>query len=123
MKTKSAKAKGRKLQQWVTQEISSITGIKAGKDCDIESRTMGISGPDIILRNAAWEMFPFSVECKNQERLNIREAIKQAKDNEIKGTNWLLVTKRNRECPIVHLDAEVFFEIMANYIDYVWKVN
>jgi hypothetical protein len=121
MKTKSAKAKGRSLQNWTCKMVSAITGIKHGKDEDIEPRIMGCSGVDVILRNAAFEMFPFSIECKNQQRLNVHEAIKQAKANQIKGTDWLLITKRNRERPNVTLDAEAFFDIYGSIIDHTWK--
>ena len=67
MKTQSAKAKGRKLQQWVRDQI--IEQLEVHPE-DIESRSMGAGGEDLIMARAARQKFPFSVECKNVEKLN-----------------------------------------------------
>ena len=41
---------------------------------DIESRSMGAGGEDLIMARAAREKFPFSIECKNVEKcFEIRE--------------------------------------------------
>ena len=71
MKTQSAKAKGRKLQQWVRDQI--IEQLEVHPE-DIESRSMGAGGEDLIMARAARQKFPFSVECKNVEKLNVWEA-------------------------------------------------
>ena len=71
MKTQSAKAKGRRFQQWVRDKLVESLGIHPE---DIESRSMGAGGEDLIMARAAREKFPYSVECKNQERLNLWEA-------------------------------------------------
>ena len=68
MKTQSAKAKGRKLQQWVRDQI--IEQLEVHPE-DIESRSMGAGGEDLIMARAAREKFPFSVECKNVEKLSL----------------------------------------------------
>ena len=112
MKTASGKAKGRRLQQWVAQQISKLTGLKSGKDSDIVSREMGQSGTDVRLSEKAKILFPFSVECKNVEKLNVWKTIKQARDNQIENTDWLVIAKRNHERPIAIMDAERFFEIL-----------
>ena len=65
MKTQSAKAKGRKLQQWVRDQI--IEQLEVHPE-DIESRSMGAGGEDLIMARAARQKFPFSVECKNVEK-------------------------------------------------------
>ena len=75
MKTQSAKAKGRKLQQWVRDQI--IEQLEVHPE-DIESRSMGAGGEDLIMARAARQKFPFSVECKNVEKLNVWEAYEQA---------------------------------------------
>ena len=46
MKTSSAKAKGRKLQQWFANVLVETLGLDSE---DIESRPMGSQGEDIIL--------------------------------------------------------------------------
>lgn len=112
MKTASAKAKGRNLQNWVCQKISDLTGFAWGKDELIASREMGQTGTDVRLVGEAQERFPFSVECKNQETWSIPAWIKQAKENQKEGTDWLLVCKRNRMAPIVVMDAEQFFMLL-----------
>jgi hypothetical protein len=112
----SRKAKGRRLQQYIANKISEITGIPWGQDELISSREMGQGGTDVRLIGKARELFPFSVECKSQEKWSIHAWIKQAKDNIIEGTDWILFSKRNREKPTVTLDADVLFEIYGELI-------
>ena len=112
IKPSSAKAKGRSLQQWVCQKISELLGIPWGKDELIASREMGQSGTDVRLLGEAQKRFPYSVECKNQERWSILNWVEQARKNQKDGTDWLLVVKKNRVDPIVIMDATRFFEIL-----------
>ena len=104
MKTQSAKAKGRKLQQWVRDQI--IEQLEVHPE-DIESRSMGAGGEDLIMARAAREKFPMSVECKNQEKVNIWESYKQAEENS-KDYEPVVVIKRNNSKPLVLVDAEYF---------------
>jgi hypothetical protein len=113
IKTSSAKAKGRSLQQWTCQKISELLGIPWGKDESIASREMGQPGTDIRLVGEAQERFPFSVECKWQESWSVLAWIKQAQENQKAGTDWLLVMKKNRIKPVVVIDAERFFELLG----------
>ena len=39
---------------------------------------MGAGGEDLIMARDARQKFPFSIECKNQEKLNVYEAYAQA---------------------------------------------
>ena len=71
MKTSSAKAKGRKLQQWFRNVL--IEELKIHEE-DIESRSMGAGGEDLIMARAAREKCPYSIECKKQEKVNVWEA-------------------------------------------------
>jgi|TARA_R110000824_G_scaffold84786_3_gene211218 hypothetical protein len=107
MKTQSAKAKGRKLQQWVRDKLIDLLSIH---EEDIESRSMGASGEDLIMAQSARQKFPFSIECKNQERLNIWTSYKQAQENCGKYEPILFV-KRNNHKPLVIVDAEKFISI------------
>ena len=120
IKTSSAKAKGRRLQQWIAKRISDITGLPYGKDEVIESREMGQSGVDVKLYGDAKEMFPFSVEAKAQETWSIPAWIKQAKDNQLKDTDWLLFATKNHFDKVVIMDADVFFDIYEQYIEFVF---
>ena len=72
MKTQSAKAKGRRLQQWFRDLLVSKLGIHKE---DIESRSMGAGGEDLIMARSARQKFPYSIECKNQEKINIWEIL------------------------------------------------
>ena len=104
MKTQSAKAKGRKLQKWMRELLIEKLDIHPE---DIESRSMGAGGEDLIMARAAREKFPLSVECKNQEKVNVWESYKQAEDNS-KDYEPVVVIKRNNSKPLVVIDAEYF---------------
>ena len=104
MKPQSAKAKGRRLQQEFRKQLIEELEIHPE---DIESRSMGAGGEDLIMARAAREKFPYSVECKNQEKLNIWESYSQAVENS-KDYEPVVVIKRNNHKPLVVVDAEYF---------------
>ena len=110
MKTSSAKAKGRNLQKWVVSKL--IEHLQLDEE-DLESRPMGSSGEDIIMGKLSRQKFPYSVECKNQEKVNVWEAYAQAEQN-CKGYEPVVVIKRNRQKPLVLVDAEHFVKICKN---------
>ena len=107
MKTQSAKAKGRRLQQWVRDKLVEQLGIHPE---DIESRSMGAGGEDLIMARAAREKFPYSIECKNVEKLNVWEAYSQAIENSGK-YEPIVVMKKNGKKPLVVVDAEYFVRL------------
>lgn len=119
IKVSSRKAKARRLQDWVAAQISDLLNIPWGHDDNslIESRIMGQSGVDIILRGRAFELFKYAIECKYTERWDVPGAMEQAIKNTKEGTNWLLFFKRNRTKPIVILDAQLFFDLMKEFLD------
>ena len=112
IKIRSAKDKGMRLQKWVCQKIAKILGIEYNSQddqCLIHSRTCGLSGVDIILRGEAIKRFPYSIECKSSEKLNLLGTIRQAKSNQVDGTDWLIVYKRKAfKKPIVIMDWDAF---------------
>tara|TARA_B100000214_G_scaffold186243_1_gene134264 strand:+ start:939 stop:1166 length:228 start_codon:yes stop_codon:yes gene_type:complete len=71
---------------------------------------MGAGGEDVIMARAAREKFPYSIECKNQEKLNVWSAYDQAESNS-GDYEPLVVIKRNRQKPLVVLDAEYFMKL------------
>ena len=54
MKTQSAKAKGRRLQQWVRDQLIEQLDVHPE---DIESRSMGAGGEDLIMSRALDKSF------------------------------------------------------------------
>jgi hypothetical protein len=112
----SRKAKGRRLQKLVADKIGELLNLKVGKDEMIAPREMGQSGTDVRLIGPAKELFPFSVECKNQETWSLPAWIKQAQSNQEKNTNWLLVCQKNHMKPVVVMDMNIFFEIFENLL-------
>ena len=111
MKTQSRKAKGRTLQQQFRDLLIEKLDIDPE---DIESRSMGAGGEDLIMSKAARTKFPYSIECKNQERMNIWSAWEQANGN--KGIyEPLVVIKKNGVRPLVVLDAENFLEMIKEF--------
>ena len=71
---------------------------------------MGSQGEDIIMGKQSREKFGYSIECKNQERVNVWASYEQAETN-CKGYEPLLVIKRNRSKPLVVMDAEHFVSL------------
>ena len=112
MKTSSAKAKGRKLQQWFAKTLVKYLNLDPE---DLESRPMGSQGEDIIMGKESRTKFPYSIECKNVERLNVWDAYSQAEAN-CKTYEPLVVIKRNRSKPLVVVDAEHFIELYRDRI-------
>ena len=107
MKTSSAKAKGRRLQQEVRTIL--IETLKIHPE-DIENRSMGAGGEDLIMARAARERFPYSIECKNQEKVNVWEAYKQATEN-AKSYEPLVVIKKNKHKKLAIVDANYFIRL------------
>ena len=110
MRTKSKKAKGRRLQQWVRDLL--IEKLEVHPE-DIESRSMGAGGEDLIMARAARETFPYSIECKNQEKINLWESYKQATENSGKYEPVVFI-KRNNHKPLVVVDADYFINLHKN---------
>lgn len=115
IKVSSRKGKGRGLQYWVCDRIAKIFGIEfvqSDDDSLIQSRPMGQHSVDIILRGEVKKKFPFSIECKAQENLSLPEWIRQARENELPGTHWMLIFKKRTlgSKPIVCLDFDTFLE-------------
>jgi hypothetical protein len=107
MKPQSAKQKGRKFQQQVRDKLIEQLEIHPE---DIESRSMGAGGEDLIMARAARQKFPMSIECKSVERLNVYEAYEQASAN---SGNYepVLFMKKNRKKALVVVDADYFISL------------
>lgn len=106
MNPSSAKAKGRRLQQWVRDKLIEHLNVHPE---DIESRSMGAGGEDLIMARAARVKFPHSIECKNVEKLNVWDAYEQASTNS-GDYEPIVVMKKNNKKPLVVIDAEYFIK-------------
>ena len=72
---------------------------------------MGDSGEDILLSPENRKLFPFSVECKNQEKLNIWSSLEQAETNS--GNHIpIVIFKRNRSKTFKALEFEKLLELL-----------
>ena len=112
MKTSSAKAKGRRLQQWVRNLL--IEELEVHPE-DIESRSMGAGGEDLIMARAARQKFPYSIECKNQERRGYKgvyRAYKQA-ETHLKNLEPVAIIKENGEKPLAVVSPEYLFQLQS----------
>jgi len=97
----SRKAKGRRLQQAVRQDLVDRLGIDPG---DVMSTAMGQSGCDLYLSPAARARFPFGVECKAQERIALPEWWEQCTRNAAaEELTPLLILKQSRREPLAVL--------------------
>ena len=109
MKPRSAKNKGKRLQNKIRDLI--LEKFDSLEPDDVRSITMGDSGEDILLSPAARSLFPYSVECKNQEKINIWSSLEQAEENSGKHTP-LVIFKRNRSKTYAVLEFDKLLELL-----------
>ena len=110
MKTRSAKNKGKRLQNSVRDILLETFKDQLEPD-DIKSAVMGDSGEDIQLSPAARKLIPYSIECKNQEKLNIWSALEQAENNS-GDYDPVLIFKRNRSKTYAVLEMKDFIDLI-----------
>jgi len=111
MKPRSAKAKGRKLQQEVRQKL--LESFPQIPPEDVKCSLMSEAGMDIKLSALARKHIPYSIECKNTEKIAIWEAIKQATENSQKDTEPVVVFRRNNSDTYITLRFEHFLSLIA----------
>ena len=109
MKTRSAKNKGKRLQNSVRDTL--LETFNTLEPDDIKSAVMGDSGEDIQLSPAARKIIPFAFECKNQEKLNIWSSLEQAEENAQSHTP-VLIFKRNRSKTYAVLEIKDFIDLI-----------
>lgn len=115
MRSQSAKSKGRRHQQDVCKKLLEV-GHGLEPD-DIRSQSMGAPGEDVLFSPAARRQFPFSIECKNVEKLSIWAAIDQSRANCREEHTPVVVFTRNREVPQISMPFDKFLEIYKVYLD------
>ena len=93
MKPQSCKAKGRRLQQKIVDDI--LKAFPSLKQDDVFSTSMGCGGEDVKMSPATRSLLPLSIEAKNQEKLNIWDAYSQAESNCPPETTPCVIFKKN----------------------------
>jgi hypothetical protein len=113
LKTKSCKAKARKLQDFTRDSFRELGSHYGLQDDDIKSTIMGVPGQDVLFSPAARQVFPkLAVETKNRESLNITTEFWKHSDK-YPGFIPILVSKRNKAEPIVTLRFSDFMDLLA----------
>ncbi len=116
MKTSSAKAKGRLLQQIVANGLTECLAQFGIEEGDFRSVSMGASGEDIILSPAAKKLVgDLRIECKNVEALNV-VTIFWEHTEKYQGKPTLLVHKRNKTKPLATITLERYLELLTNNV-------
>ena len=110
MKTSSAKAKGRRLQDWVKNKLIQYLFLPGDTDL-INTAIMGEGGADVKLTSVIQHKFPYAIECKNQEKYKgIYSILDQAKTHD-KNLEPIAFIKMNSKKPLVVVDAEHFLTV------------
>lgn len=111
MKTSSCKAKGRRAAQEVKDLLLSYClDLESG---DITVTPSGVPGVDLHLSPKAKLIYPFCIECKNQESLQIWKALEQAQSHKKHELECpVLFFKRNHSNLYVALNANDFIKLM-----------
>tara|TARA_B100000787_G_scaffold166099_2_gene150806 strand:- start:952 stop:1440 length:489 start_codon:yes stop_codon:yes gene_type:complete len=109
MKTQSCKAKGRRLQQQIVEDLYSKFDLGEG---DLRSTPMGSGGEDVQMSARAMQLIPFSFEAKNQERLNIWSALEQSEHN-CNGRRPVVVIKKNNKKPHAVITWDTFLSLVS----------
>ncbi len=110
MKIRSAKNKGQRASREVRQRL--LECFRDLEDDDIFVTPGGVNGCDLRLSPKSKALLPFAFEIKNQERLNIWAAIKQAQSNAKENETPIVVFRKNREELFVTLPLESFLTFL-----------
>ena len=113
----AGKQKGRNHQKFVAGRIADMLGVECGPNESVRSREGGQAGTDVVLVGDALRRFPWSVECKRTEKWAVHDWIKQARNNTIIGTNWLVVARRSQEKSVAILEWDVFCKLVENIME------
>ena len=104
----SRKSKGRNFQKIVMEKIKKALNLS---DNDIRTVPSSVQGVDIWLSEETAKIFPFAVECKRAEKLDLWGAIEQSETN-ANNLNPCVVFKRNRGKIYITLEFDKFLELI-----------
>jgi len=108
MKPQSAKAKGRKLQQYVRDKMLKLAQLHVD---EIRSTSMGAGGEDVLLSPTARACYPVSIECKSKKAFAVYKDYAQAEAN---AGNWepVLIIKQDRSKPLAVVDLDYLLHLI-----------
>jgi hypothetical protein len=78
---------------------------------DVKSTSMGASGVDVQLSEAAIKVWPYAVECKFLARQAVYQHFEQARSNTPEGMETLVVLKQNHSDPLAVITLKHFMEL------------
>lgn len=110
MRTSSAKAKGRRCGQEVKELFLALA--PELEEGDVLVTPSGVTGPDLHLSPKAKTVYPFAIECKNQESIQIWKALEQSESHVSGDEIPVLFFKRNRSKLYVALSADQFIRLL-----------
>lgn len=108
MKPRSAKSKGRRLQQWVRDLILELNPELTNDD--VRSTSMGATGEDVQLSPKARSLVDYQIECKNKSEVSVCNWYEQARGHG--NHSPLVVVKQDYSDPLVVVDAREFFQLI-----------
>lgn len=120
MKTSSAKAKGRKLQQHVRDVL--LEAFPTLEPDDVKNTSMGAQGEDVQLSPAARRLMPIAIETKARSSIAACRFFEQAQEHAkaVKGgkAQPVVVMKEDRKQPVVMVSLEFFVELLQERSNY-----
>jgi hypothetical protein len=112
VRASSAKAKGRRLATRLAERLLE-TFRPHLSDLDIRVVPSGVPGEDLWLSPAACARIPYTFECKNVERINVWDAIKQSQQHGAKtGREPVVVFSKNHSEDYVVLRLDHYLELI-----------
>ena len=112
IRPQSAKAKGRKFQQYCRDKIIELLKSNGVVPDDVKSTGMGQSGEDIQLSPKARSHLPISVECKSLKAIAVYKLYEQAEQYKDKGEPVLFI-KADRKKPLAVVDLDYYLSLEA----------
>ena len=113
MKPQSAKAKGRKLQQYVRDEI--LVYFPELEEDDVKSTGMGQQGEDVQLSPKARTFLPWAIEAKARARIAACRFYDQAKEHSEDRYQPVVVMRENHGKALAIVDFQYLLHLMRVY--------
>lgn len=111
MRPQSAKAKGRRFQQWCADRFKLRLPQLTGND--VLSLSMGAAGDDLILSPAAQRLLPYGFEMKNVETLPLWATLRQVQKRRDDDLTPCVVARKNRTHPVAIVPLGHLLELLG----------